>query len=133
MNVGLLTNAAALTAVVTLLVSLLAPFVEAVPAFADTPANKRLHDAALRLLNVALNILVVFAFTASTSDLQLADVLPLLMQSLAQAAGAHFAYQVVTGGPTATTPAGSALATDTSAGDVPPGAPSVEALGLPAA
>lgn len=133
MNATLLANAPAMTAVVMLLVSLLSPFVEAVPLFADTPANKTLHDAALRLLNVALNVAVVFLFAAATGGVTLADVLPFLVQALTQAAGAHFAYQVVTssGGASSASAATPAVASEPP--DFPPGAPNVQALGLPVA
>lgn len=125
MDTGLMANAATMTAIVVLLVSLITPFVESVPALSDTAENKARHDAALRGLNVLLNVAVVFLVAAATSTVTLADVLPLVVQALAQSAGAHFAFHVVTQGPT-----GVQLG-DAQPGDFPPGAPSVAALGLP--
>lgn len=137
MDATMLANAAAMTAVVMLLVSLLSPFVESIPAFADTPDNKARHDAALRLLNVVLNVAVVFVFAAASASggLALADLLPLLVQALAQSAGAHFAYHVVTQGPAAgASGASDAPASSSNAApDFPPGIPSLDALGLPLA
>ena len=128
----MLANAAAMTAVVTLLVSLLAPFVESLPGLADGPR----HDAALRLLNIALQLAVVFLLAAATSGVGAADVLPLVLQALAQAAGAHFAYHVVTKGSAQTgalpvQPAAASTTYPAEPADFPPAAPSVAALGLP--
>lgn len=138
LNASLLANAAAMTAVVTLLVSLMAPFVESIPAFADTPENKARHDAALRLLNVLLNVGSVALFALASGGVSASDLLPLFVQALAQSAGAHFAYHVVTQGPVGAIPAPASPATvavsaATSVPDYPVGVPSVAALGLPLA
>lgn len=90
---GILFDAVALTAVATFLLSLIKPFVETLP-FARTTSPT--HDATLRLLNVLLNIALAMLAALVAGQLTGATWLPLILQGLAQAAGAHTLYQTTT-------------------------------------
>jgi hypothetical protein len=127
---GLL-DAVAMTAIVSMLVGLFAPFVEGVAIFADTPENKQRHDAALRLLNLALQIATVVLSVAAVRSLTLADVLPLLAQALAQAAGAHVGFRVVTRSSASDSKSDSNGIGGPPVDDIPPGFVSPASVGLP--
>ncbi len=88
-----LSNAAALTALVTFVTSLLKPLVELLPfARPDAP----LHDWTLRVLNVLLNLAAVFIL-ASLNHQSISDnLLQLLVQAFGQAAGAQLLYSTTT-------------------------------------
>lgn len=90
---GVLVQAAALTAVVTFLVSSFKPFVEQVP-FARPGAAT--HDATIQLLNAVLNIGLVLAIAAASGDLTAQSALPLALQALGQMAGAELLYKRTT-------------------------------------
>lgn len=94
-----LVNGGLVTALVTFLVSLFAPFIESLPGLSDTTANKARHDAVLQLLNVALNIGGVALFLAASKRLTGLDIIPIVLQGLIQASGSHFLYRVVAGPP----------------------------------
>ena len=90
---GAVIDATAMAAVVTFLVSVLKPFVEELP-FARVGSTT--HDASLQLLNVLLNAGLVVLVAAAAGSLSLPTVLPLVLQALAQAAGAQVLYTTTT-------------------------------------
>ncbi len=106
---GILFDAVALAAIATFLLSLIKPFVELLP-FARTTSPT--HDATLRLLNVLLNIALALLAARAAGQLTATIWLPLILQGLAQAAGAQTLYH------TATRSGGSILATTSNPGNV---------------
>jgi hypothetical protein len=93
LNGGILFDAVALAAIATFLLSLIKPFVELLP-FARTTSPT--HDATLRLLNVTLNIALALLAALAVGQLTATTWLPLLLQGLAQAAGAQTLYHTAT-------------------------------------
>lgn len=90
---SILFDAVALAAIATFLLSLLKPFVELLP-FARTTSPT--HDATLRLLNVLLNIALALLAACAAGQLTATTWLPLILQGLAQAAGAQTLYHTTT-------------------------------------
>lgn len=90
---GILFDAVALAAIATFLLSLIKPFVELLPFARTTCAT---HDATLRLLNVLLNIALALLAALAAGQLTTTTCLPLLLQGLAQAAGAQTLYHTIT-------------------------------------
>jgi hypothetical protein len=90
---SILYDAVALAAIATFLLSLLKPFVELLP-FARTTSPT--HDATLRLLNVLLNIALALLAALAAGQLTATTWLPLILQGLAQAAGAQTLYHTAT-------------------------------------
>ncbi len=90
---GILFDAVALAAIATFLLSLIKPFVELLP-FARTTSPT--HDATLRLLNVLLNIALALLAALAANQLTPTTWLPLILQGLAQAAGAQTLYHTAT-------------------------------------
>ncbi|MGZ3676049.1 MAG: hypothetical protein ACXVCO_17230, partial [Ktedonobacterales bacterium] len=93
LNGGILFDAVALAAIATFLLSLIKPFVELLP-FARTTSPT--HDATLRLLNVLLNIALALLAALAAGQLTATTWLPLILQGLAQAAGAQTLYHTTT-------------------------------------
>lgn len=86
-------NGAATAAIIAWIVSVAKPFVEQLPfARTDSPT----HDATLQLGQLAVNLLTVFALAMLGGTFTSADVLPLIVQGFAQAAGAEVLYKTVT-------------------------------------
>lgn len=93
LNGGILFDAVALAAIATFLLSLIKPFIELLP-FARTTSPT--HDATLRLLNVLLNIALALLAALAAGQLSATSWLPLILQGLAQAAGAQTLYHTAT-------------------------------------
>lgn len=109
---SILTQSAAIAAVVTFLIGILRPFIEQLP-FARPSAP--LHDATLRLLNLAFNLAGVFGLTAAAGALTITDWFPLLIQAIAMASGSHLLFHGVTSSAGASGSARGVTATPTSA------------------
>jgi hypothetical protein len=86
-------DAATTAAIITWVVSVAKPFVEQLP-FARVGAPT--HDATLQLGQLAANLLTVFALAAVGGTLTGQNVVPLLVQGFAQAAGAEVLYKTLT-------------------------------------
>lgn len=90
---SILFDAVALAAIATFLLSLIKPFVELLPFVRTTSPT---HDATLRLLNVLLNIALALLAAYAAGQLTATTWLPLILQGLAQAAGAQTLYHTTT-------------------------------------
>lgn len=81
------------TIVSALISQFIKPLVEALPAFSPNAADKRPHDAMLRLANVLLNVLGVALMASANGYLTLANWQTLAIQIIGQVAWSHGVYQ----------------------------------------
>lgn len=91
----------ALAGVVTLLVNLIAPFLEQYAPFANPQAST--HDATLRVLNLALNIGLALGIAALIGQANTGpEALAAIGLGVAQATGSHLLYASGNRAPSAT-------------------------------